>query len=32
MLIEARVAPGGSARRADLLAAMAQAAEAAVGA
>jgi 2-succinyl-5-enolpyruvyl-6-hydroxy-3-cyclohexene-1-carboxylate synthase len=32
MLIEARVAPGGSARRAQLLAAMAQAAEAAAGA
>jgi 2-succinyl-5-enolpyruvyl-6-hydroxy-3-cyclohexene-1-carboxylate synthase len=32
MLIEARVAPGGSARRAGLLAAMAQAAEAAMGA
>ena len=32
VLIEARVAPGGSARRAGLLAAMARAAEAAVGA
>ena len=32
ILIEARVAPGGSARRTGLLAAMAHAAEAAVGA